>query len=81
MRERELDRLLSDDSFIHFCSGTNELDQAYWEAYLIANPHLRKEIEKLKELVLYTAATGLVKDVKQPAADHKNSGLKRGRDR
>lgn len=48
-------KLLTDESFINYCLQRNANDIAYWDNFIISNPHEKEHLEELKDFVLLTA--------------------------
>jgi transmembrane sensor len=55
MQERDIFKLLTDESFCNYCLKTNAEDVQYWENWLEKNPSERENIESQKTLVILLA--------------------------
>lgn len=53
--EFNIENLLTDESFINFCYGTDQNDIQFWEDKLAANPDAAGNIEQARELCLLLA--------------------------
>lgn len=52
MKELDIEDLISKQSFLNYCSGSNPEDVALWEDWLKAHPEHRAEVEGLKLSIL-----------------------------
>jgi transmembrane sensor len=48
MDDKDISRLINDDSFVNFCFSRNADDVLYWETWLLANPEYACQIEELR---------------------------------
>lgn len=55
MKDLDLSKLASDESFLNFCFQRNSLDTAFWEKWLNDYPEERKQIEELKNTIFIMA--------------------------
>lgn len=56
MEELDLSALLSDESFINYCTGRDAEDIAKWERWLMEHPQFRDAVEEQKKICLAMAA-------------------------
>ncbi|WP_240775510.1 FecR family protein [Sphingobacterium psychroaquaticum] len=65
MEELDLSALLSDESFINYCTGRNAEDIAKWEHWLFEHPQFRDAVEEQKKIGLAMAAFTAEHNVEQ----------------
>jgi transmembrane sensor len=60
MLDKDLMRLLDQESFLNYCFGRNDNDVGYWKKWLEANPEQAIHIEELKRTVIMMAKASQV---------------------
>jgi transmembrane sensor len=56
MQDKDLSRLLNDESFLNYCFGKNADDMRYWQNWLNENPDYRDKVDEIRNTVILLGA-------------------------